>query len=619
MTQYVCLALTLILELCLSARQEADYGVDYFVTRPDIVAPQWDVKIYDEDALAPGYWFMTPYETIGEKNPGGAWVGPHIYDQYGMLIWSGSYLFNDINIMDFKLSTVKGEKRLTMMYPVEGLGYIFDNHYDLVEKVPVGETGKTLNMHEFHYIDDGKTLLLLKRNSTFATKEMSAKTGYNGECHVTIEGFEEVDAETLETRFAWNTWDHVGLDEGSMDGGPPEGRCEGAAWDYIHTNALDKFTDGHYLLSGRHTDTIYKIDKDDGHIIWRAGGRKSDFDMGAANFSRQHHARFIEQNGAQTVISVFDNAKGADRQPPSSAFSRGMVIALNTDTMTAEVLKHYDHPHGRYAFRRGNFQILPNKNAFLCWSEQSLQTEHTEDGKTIMEARMLQQYVGTYRGFKYEFVGLPSRPPDVSPMVMGHGHVENSTNTKLWVSWNGATEVRTWNVYKTTKNGIPEVHVASAKKDGFETAIEFDGYAAFVVVEGLNKDGKSLGRSEVTETILSTDMSSEDPDVKNEMLWLKHAEVIIEDPSFADKAGMAFFDHPILTLLGLLGGLVFSPIVFGIIWYVRRRKQNAAWHRDELGPAYAPVLGTDAAEYDETKLDDLDHDGLHQLSEDEGP
>ena len=176
---------------------------------------------------------MTPYEKIGERKPGGAWVGPHIYDQYGTLIWSGSYLFNDINIMDFKLSNVKGEDRLTMMYPVEGLGYIFDNHYEIVEKVPVGITGETLNMHEFHFVEDGKTLLLLKRNHTYATKEMSEKTGYDGECHVTFDGFAEVDTETWEERFAWNTWDHVGLDESSTDAGPSENRCEGGAWDFM--------------------------------------------------------------------------------------------------------------------------------------------------------------------------------------------------------------------------------------------------------------------------------------------------------------------------------------------------------------------------------------------------
>lgn len=201
--------------------------------RPDIVSPQWNVTIYDESALVPGYWFLTPYEKVGQRQPGGAWIGPHIYDQWGGLIWSGSYLFNDTNVMDFKLSNVRGHDRLTMMYPVEGMGYVYDNNYELVKKVPVGQSRTTLNMHEFHYVEDGKTLLLLKRNHTYATHKESAKTGYNETCHVTWEGFEELDTKNYRTKFRWSTWDHIGLDESTMDKGPVEDRCEGQPWDYM--------------------------------------------------------------------------------------------------------------------------------------------------------------------------------------------------------------------------------------------------------------------------------------------------------------------------------------------------------------------------------------------------
>ena len=383
-----------------------------------------------------------------------------------------------------------------------------------------------------------------------------------------------------------------------------------------HTNALDKFTDGHYLLSGRHTDTVYKIDKNDGHIIWRAGGRKTDFDMGAANFSRQHHARFHSQNETHTIISVFDNAKGADKQSPSSEHSSGKVIALNTETMTADLLKHYDHPQDKYAYRRGNFQILPNSNAFLCWSEQSLQSEHKEDGTIIMEARMLPDWIGTYRGFKYEFVGLPNQPPDVNSSAIGHGHTENSTKTLVHVSWNGATEVKSWKLHKTTEKGATEVELTSAEKDGFETAIEYEGFAAFVVVEGIGKNGASLGKSKIVKTELAAHMSEdESPDVKEEMQWQKQAEIVNQRPSSgSEESKMTLFNRPIPTLVAFVAGLVFSPILVYILYRWRQRRLGRAWHQGR-GPSYAPLSEGDAAEYDETKLDDLSSDG-RQKSED---
>lgn len=87
--------------------------------------------------------------------------------------------------------------------------------------------------------------------------------------------------------------------------------------------------------------------------------------MGNLNFSRQHHARIHEQNETHTIISFLDNAVGADPQPATTPWSRGLVVALREDTMTVEILAEYDHPHRGHAFRRGSTQILPNGNVFM--------------------------------------------------------------------------------------------------------------------------------------------------------------------------------------------------------------------------------------------------------------
>lgn len=73
------------------------YNFQQFV-RPDIDAPRWDLTIYNESALSPGYWFVAPYQEVVQKRRGGNWVGPHIYDQTGELIWSGAPLFNGFDV-----------------------------------------------------------------------------------------------------------------------------------------------------------------------------------------------------------------------------------------------------------------------------------------------------------------------------------------------------------------------------------------------------------------------------------------------------------------------------------------------------------------------------------------
>lgn len=64
-----------------------------------------------------------------------------------------------------------------------------------------------------------------------------------------------------------------------------DGRTALTAYDYFHINAVDKTSDGNYLISSRHTCTIFKVSSKDGSIIWRLGGKSSDFTLDGFNFS----------------------------------------------------------------------------------------------------------------------------------------------------------------------------------------------------------------------------------------------------------------------------------------------------------------------------------------------
>src|ERR1700744_3370003 len=75
-----------------------------------------------------------------------------------------------------------------------------------------------------------------------------------------------------------------------------------------HINSVDKNSEGDYLLSTRYTNAIYKVSGKDGSIVWQLGGDHNSFVMDGFNFSKQHDARFIEQNATTTIISFLDNA-----------------------------------------------------------------------------------------------------------------------------------------------------------------------------------------------------------------------------------------------------------------------------------------------------------------------
>lgn len=381
-------------------------------------------------------------------------------------------------------------------------------------------------------------------------------------------------------------------------------------------NAVDRFKDGHYLLSARNTDTLYKVSNADGSIIWRLGGRYSDFEPGNWNFTRQHHARILQdkrQNSTHTYISVLDNAKGADAQPSSNHNSRGLVIALRTDTnpMTAELVAQYDHPDGpgNYAESGGSLQLLENKNAFISWSDRALQSEHTMDGTKIMEARVLPSGIATYRAFKYEFVGSPKQPPDVASKTESIiGQTNNSTRTRIYVSWNGATDVKYWIFYKSSEDGKTQVRIGSRPRTGFETSLEWNGYASYVAVEAVDKTFRSLGSSRVFKTEEPENMDAED--VQAEIQWQIDAGLgLIHPAGTIPPTTNAFSGNSGSFVAAFSAGLLFTPISFFILRWVWKRRVRSPWLQANGFHAHRSDQQQYSHDYNETTLNDLEPKG----------
>jgi hypothetical protein len=94
--------------------------------------------------------------------------------------------------------------------------------------------------------------------------------------------------------------------------------------------------------------------------------------------------------------------------------------------------------------------------------------------------------VGTYRAFKFPFVANPQYPPDIYSNASTTG---NETTTSVYASWNGATKVVSWTLYKTNEHGDRITRLASMPRTGFETAITHDGYARYVFVQAKDERG----------------------------------------------------------------------------------------------------------------------------------
>ena len=272
-------------------------------------------------------------------------------------------------------------------------------------------------------------------------------------------------------------------------------------------------SDGNYLISSFHACTIYKIDGADGSIIWRLGGRKSDFVMlDGYQLMHMHHVRIrlldsiklptalraqVSDN-THLAISIFDNAFCSITSPtPSVKSSAAIVVLLNLVNMTGQIVERYAQPDGMFGALFGSVHFQPDGGRFIDWGGQRTISQYTRDNELVYHAELADAAMPTfsYRAYKGPWVGRPRTKPDVFSYSW-----TCTWNTTMYASWNGATEVRSWRFFGGATAQGPFKLAAIADKHGFETRAVASFFASYTYVEALQADGSVLGRSEIVST-----------------------------------------------------------------------------------------------------------------------
>ena len=201
------------------------------------------------------------------------------------------------------------------------------------------------------------------------------------------------------------------------------------------------------------------------------------------------------------AISVFDNAYDTYEFPPTAPSSSAVILLLNLASRTAQIIEHIPHPSGSTAAMFGSFSLLPNGNRFIGWGSTRDLSQHSASGQLLFHAEIGDENtaVGSSRSFKGPWQGSPERPPDVYVYAWGC-----MWPNAVYVSWNGATEVRSYRVYGSMPQDeaeeAPFELVAEGPKDGFETRLRTDWYVEYVFVEALDEEGGLLGTSRAVQT-----------------------------------------------------------------------------------------------------------------------
>jgi hypothetical protein len=444
-----------------------------FRSRPDLRPPTIEVRT-QAHGTAPGYIFVSPKKEPGASGP--SEDAPLIVDDGGEPVW-----FHPLqgaaerDAFNFEVQSYKGETVLTWWEGHhtgfgQGEYVICDHSYKEIKRVRAGN-GYEGDHHEFLITPQDTALITIYSKVPMDLSSVGGPTD-----SAVLDGIvQEVEIETGEVLFEWHSLEHVAFEESYYEP-PPDLKTY---FDYFHINSIDVYDVGHLLISARRTSTVYKVDRKTGEIVWRLGGKKSDFDMGRGTRTDYQHDARSHPDG---IITIFDNGSVNWGEQ-----SRGIMVEIDEDAMGAKLIGEYTHPDKIFSDTQGNVQVLPNGNVFVGWGSEPYFSEFNSDGKLIFDAGFTPE-LESYRAFRFSWKGHPQDAPAV---VADSGTEDKVT---LYVSWNGATEVATWQVLA---GGGPDKlePVGSAPRKGFETALTLQTDEPYVAVQATDSAGRVLGTS----------------------------------------------------------------------------------------------------------------------------
>ena len=298
-----------------------------------------------------------------------------------------------VTAMGLRVQTYEGRDVLTwyegtVLGPYGGDFVVYDPTYHEVARVKAGR-GRHGDLHEFLLTPQKTALISIYYQNTSAI----------------VEGIvQELELPSGRVLFEWRSLDHVAIDESHAE------ITTKGAYDYFHINSIELDADGNFLVSARNTWGIYKIDRGSGEVIWRLGGKRSDFAMGpGTGFAWQHDAR---HHGARDqLISLFDDGAAPQVQPHSKA----LVLALDTKRMRATLHKRYiSQPAGAGARTRQHPSAPKRQRARRLGHGAVALPEYTHDGELVFDAH-LPKGGQNYRVLKMPWRGHPTAAGDRGP------------------------------------------------------------------------------------------------------------------------------------------------------------------------------------------------------------
>jgi hypothetical protein len=414
-----------------------------------------------------------------DSGPGQA--GPMIITPTGQLVWfdplPGGQIAFDLNRQFYEGQPVLTwfQGRVVEAHG-QGVDEIYSDNYTHLATVRAGN-GLYADLHDFQITSQGTAFI------TAFEPEHWDLAPYGGPSSGLIDDgvMQEIDIKTGLVMFEWHALGHVSIKDTYLT----VPHLPSTVFDFFHINSIDLLSDGDILISSRDTWATYLIDGTAGAVIWRLGGKASTFALGpGVRFAWQHDAELLPDG----TITLFDN----EASPDEGKESRALDIAINTQTDTATLVSQLTYPgKGVLSPSQGNVQQLPNGDQFVGWGQAGGVSEFSPTGQLTFDMHIATPG-NSYRAFRYQWSGQPLTAPTLVAAAPA------GATTQLYMSWNGATDVASWQVLAGS-SPTALTAVGTYPSTGFETGIAAPALGPYFEVQALDATGASLATSAIVK------------------------------------------------------------------------------------------------------------------------
>ena len=273
-----------------------------------------------------------------------------------------------------------------------GGGFEIHNLDGQLVRTVVAAGGLSTDIHEIQLLPNGNYLI-----GAIIRKPHQDASPYGGSSDATLNTY-EIQELTPSGQLVWK-WDslkHIGPDETPqrwwdqvLAGGQP-------VLDIQHWNGLE--ADGKYLLlTFRHLDAVYMINRNSGAVVWKLGGVHTPKSLKVLNdpegsypLGGQHDVRLLPDG----TISIYDNFTGLNKPP------RVVRYRIDPESKTARLVESFEDPTAAGSVCCGSARKLPSGGWLVGWGGLKFTGGYNSKGRSIFRL----QYPG---GFSYRSFPVP--------------------------------------------------------------------------------------------------------------------------------------------------------------------------------------------------------------------